>query len=132
MLQVKSVVILKANPGILEGGGGIKMWMSLCVEGESYLGFGNRVRMRKTGRNIVRQKKMLTERYIWLWIRKLERRWRRLIRVVMVVSCLELPNKGLGRRKMLCGVSCLKDEIGVVKVSVDDRKKIWKLSVWKS
>ena len=26
-LRVKSVVILKANPGILKGGGGIKMWM---------------------------------------------------------------------------------------------------------
>ena len=35
----------------------------------------------------------------------------------MVVSCLELPNKG---------VACLKDESGVVKVSADDLKKIWK------
>ena len=33
------------------------MWMWLCVERRSYLGFGNRVRMRKIGRNIVRQKK---------------------------------------------------------------------------
>ena len=31
--------------------------MLLCVERRSYLGFGNRVRMRKIGRNIVRQKK---------------------------------------------------------------------------
>ena len=59
MLQVKSVVILNANPGILKCGGRIKMWMWLCAEREreSYLGFGNRVRMRKIGRNIVRQKK---------------------------------------------------------------------------
>ena len=34
------MVILKVNPGILKGGG-IKMWMWLCVERESYLGFGN-------------------------------------------------------------------------------------------
>ena len=44
---------------------------------------------------------------------------------LMVVSYLELPNKELGRRNVV-GVSCLKDEIGVVKVSVDDRMKIWK------
>ena len=61
MLRVKSEVILRANPGILKHGGGIKMWMWLCVERGSYLGFGNRVRMRKIGKNIVRQKKMLGE-----------------------------------------------------------------------
>ena len=61
MLQVKSVGMLKANPGILKLDGRIKMWMWLCVERESYLGFGNRVGMRKIGRNIVRQKKMLRE-----------------------------------------------------------------------
>ena len=44
----------------------------------------------------------------------------------MVVSCLKLQNKGLGRKNEVVGVSCLKDESGVVKVSVDDRKKIWK------
>ena len=53
------MVILRANPGILKRGGGIKMWMWLCVERESYLGFGNRVGMRKIGRNVLRQKKML-------------------------------------------------------------------------
>ena len=47
MLRVKSVVILKANPGILKLGDGIKMWMWLCVERGSYLGFGDRVGMRK-------------------------------------------------------------------------------------
>ena len=40
---------------------------------------------------------------IWLWIRTLERRWRRLIRVVMVVSCLELPNKGWGEERCCWG-----------------------------
>ena len=43
MLQMKSVVILKVNPGILKCDGGIKMWMWmwLCVERGSYLGFEN-------------------------------------------------------------------------------------------
>ena len=40
MLRVKSVAILKVNPGILKRGAGIKMWMWLCVERDSYLGFG--------------------------------------------------------------------------------------------
>ena len=57
LLRVKSVVILKANPGILKLGGEIKMWMWLCVERGSYLEFGDRVRMKKIGRNIARQKR---------------------------------------------------------------------------
>ena len=47
MLQVTSVVILKANSDILKHGGGINMRMWLCVERENYLGFGNRVGMRR-------------------------------------------------------------------------------------
>ena len=39
----------------------IKIWMKLFVERESYLGFGSRAVMRKIGRNILRQKKMLRE-----------------------------------------------------------------------
>ena len=61
MLQEKSVVLLKANPGILKCGSGIKIWMWLCVERERYLVFGKKVEMRKIGRNIVRQRKMLKE-----------------------------------------------------------------------
>ena len=61
MLQVKFVVILKANPGILKCGGGIKKWILLCLERKRYLRFGNR--MRKIERNIVRQKNMLRESY---------------------------------------------------------------------
>ena len=37
---------------------------------------------------------------------------RRLICVVMVMSCLELPNKELGRRKMLLGLVVLKMKVG--------------------
>ena len=61
MLQVKSLVTLKANPDIFKCGGGIKTSMWLCVERESYLWFGNEVEMRKIGRSIVMQKTMLKE-----------------------------------------------------------------------
>ena len=50
MLQVKSVVILKTNPGILKRGGGIGMRMWFCVESTSSLRFGSRVGMRKIGK----------------------------------------------------------------------------------
>ena len=84
------------------------MGVAVCRKRESYLEFGIRVGMRKIRRNIVRQKNMLREQYILLWIRKLERQQRRLICIVAVVSCLELPHKGLGRRKMLLGLVVLK------------------------
>ena len=63
LLDVASEVCgyTKANPDILKRGGGIKMWMWVCVERESYLRFGNRGGIRKIGRNIVIQKKMLRE-----------------------------------------------------------------------
>ena len=54
---MKSVVIVKANPGIFKHGGEIKMWMWLCVERESYLEFGSRARVKNIGKNIVRQKR---------------------------------------------------------------------------
>ena len=61
MLQAKSVVLLKGNPGILKRIGGIKIGVSLCVEKESYLGFRNRVKMRKIGRKPDRKRKMPRE-----------------------------------------------------------------------
>ena len=63
LLDVASEVCdyTKSNPDILKRDGGIKMWMWVCVERESYLRFGNRVGIRKIGRNIVMQKKMLRE-----------------------------------------------------------------------
>ena len=36
------------------------------------------------------------------------------------------PKQKVGEKKDVVGVSCLKDESGAVKVSVDDQKKIWK------
>ena len=49
-----------------------------------------------------------------------------------VDSCLDglelfrIVKQMTGKKKDVFGVSCLKDESGAVKVSVDDRKKIWK------
>ena len=37
-----------------------------------------------------------------------------------------IAKQRVGEKKDVAGVSCLKDESGAVKVSVDDRKKIWK------
>ena len=37
-----------------------------------------------------------------------------------------ITKQWVGEKKDVVGVSCLKDESGAVKVSVDDRKKIWK------
>ena len=51
------MVILKANPCTLKRGGGIKMWMWLCVETESYLEFGSRARMRKIGKKYCEAKR---------------------------------------------------------------------------
>ena len=58
-----------------------------------------------------REKYWETKKYIWLWIRKLERWCRRLICVVIIVSCLELPSKRLGRRKTL-GLVVLRKKVG--------------------
>ena len=66
LLDVTSEVCgyTKNKPGILKHGVGIKIWMWLCIERESYSGFGKRVGIRKIGRNLVRQRKMLREQYI--------------------------------------------------------------------
>ena len=38
----------------------------------------------------------------------------------------KIVKQRVGEKKDVVGVSCLKDESGAVKVSVDDEKKIWK------
>ena len=68
MQQVKLNVKLKTNPHILRRGGGIKMWIQLCVERESSLGFGNRVKNEEDRKKHCDTKKMLREQYIWLQI----------------------------------------------------------------
>ena len=113
------MAILKANQGILKRGGGIKMWMWLFVEGESYLGFGNRVGMRKIRRNIVRQKKTLRVLY-----RTMDQRAREVLQKVDLChdgrELFRIAKQRVGEKKNVVRVSCLKDESGVVKVSVDD------------
>ena len=44
-------------------------------------------------------------------IRRLERQWRRLICDVIVMGCLELPKKWLGRRQVLLGLVILNMEV---------------------
>ena len=119
MLLVKSVVILKANPGILKRTVGIKMWMWLCVEKDGYLGFGNRVGMRKIGSNIVRQKKMLKVVYMTM----VHKAQKVVEKVDLFYDCSELfriAKQSVGEKKDVVGVSCLKDESGTVKVSMND------------
>ena len=119
MLLVKSVAILKANPGILKRTVGIKMWMWLCVEKEGYLGFGNRVGMRKIGSNIVRQKKMLKVVYMTM----VHKAQKVVEKVDLFYDCSELfriAKQRVGEKKDVVGVSCLKDESGTVKVSMND------------
>ena len=44
---------------------------------------------------------------------------------------LSITKQRAGTKRDVVGVSCLKDESGRVKVSVDDRKKIWKENIEK-
>ena len=96
------------------------------MQKESYLGFGNRVTIRKIGKNIVRRKKdakgvvyMAMDQKAWEVVEKFD-------------SChdghelFRIVKQRTGEKKDVVGVSCLKDESGAVKVSVDDQKKIRK------
>ena len=62
--------------------------------------------MSKIGRSIVRQKKILRE------LMAMDQKAWEAVEKVMVVSCLKLPNKGLGRREMLLGFAVLKMKVG--------------------
>ena len=102
------------------------MWMWLCVERERYLGFGNRVRMRKIGRNIEAKKDAKRVVYMVMDQKAQEA-------VEKVDFCrdgcelLRIGKQRVGEKKDNVGVSYLKDKSGTVgKVSVDDCKKIWK------
>ena len=43
-----------------------------------------------------------------------------------VCKLFRIAKQRVGEKKDVVGVNCLKDESEVVKVRVDDRKKIWK------
>ena len=90
------------------------MW--LCVERGSYLGFGDRVGRKKIGRNIARQ-----------WV-AMDQKTREAVEKVDSSrdgpKLFRIAKQRAGEKGDVVGVTCLKDESGAVKVSVDDRKKI--------
>ena len=92
------------------------MW--LRVERGSYLGFGDRVGRKKIGRNIARQ---------WM---AMDQKTREAVEKVDSSrdgpKLFRIAKQRAGEKSDVVGVTCLKDESGAVKVSVDDRKKIWK------
>ena len=71
--------------------------MDVAVCRKSYLECGSRVRMRKVGRNIVRQKKDAEG--------------------VVYMTMDQKAKQRVGEKKGVVVVSCLKDESGAVKVS---------------
>ena len=75
------------------------MWMQLCVESESYLGFGKTLRMRKK----YCEAKKDAKRVVYMAMNQ---------KAQKAVED-ESPNKVLGRRKMLLGLVVLKMKVGL-------------------
>ena len=75
------------------------MWMQLCVESESYLGFGKRLGMRKK----YCEAKKDAKRVVYMAMNQ---------KAQKAVED-ESPNKVLGRRKMLLGLVVLKMKVGL-------------------
>ena len=75
------------------------MWMQLCVESESYLGFGKRLGMRKK----CCEAKKDAKRVVYMAMNQ---------KAQKAVED-ESPNKVLGRRKMLLGLVVLKMKVGL-------------------
>ena len=89
----------------------MSMW--LCIERRSYLGFGNRVRMRKIGRNIVRQKQD-AKRVVYM---AMDQNAQELVEKFDSFPdgrelCVELRNKVLQRSDMLLDLVVLKMKVG--------------------
>ena len=124
MLGVKSVVILKANPGILKRGGEIKIWLWLCVERESYLEFGSRARMRKIGKKYCEAKRDAKRVAYMAMNQKASEMVGEVDSYFNGCELVRTAKQGVGEK--LLGVSCLKHERGAVKVSVDDQKRTCK------
>ena len=123
MLQVKSVIILKAKPGILKCGGGIKMWMWLCVERGSYLGFGNSLNEEDMKKYCETKKEAKRVVYLAMY----QKAWEAEEQVNLCRVGHELfriTKQRAGEKRDVVGVSCFKDETGAMKVSLDDGKKI--------
>ena len=127
MLRVKSVVMLKANPGILKCGGVIKMWMWPCVERERELFRIWRQSWNEGDRKKYYKAKKDAKREVYMAMDQKDQK-----AVEMVDSChdgcelFRFAKLKIGQKKYIIGVSCLKDEGGAVKVSVGDQQKSWK------
>ena len=100
------------------------MWMWLCEEGEVFM-------ISKQSRNEGDMKKYCEEkkdaqRIVYM---AMDQKAREVVK--KVDSCLDgceffrIAKQMVQEKKDVVGVSCLKDESGSVKVSVDDRDKIW-------
>ena len=113
----------KPRHKVVKRGGGIKMWMWLCVERESYLGF-QQSRNEEDMKKCCEAKKKDAKRVVYMVMDQKARE-----AVEKVNSCRDcrelfrIAKQRVGEKKDV-GVSCLKDESEVVKVSVNDRKKI--------
>ena len=79
--------------------------MRLWVERESYLGFGNS--RNEEDRKKYCEAKKYAKRIVYNGYGSESSKGGGESWFVMVVSSLELPNKGLGRRKMLLGLAVL-------------------------
>ena len=122
---MKSVVILlKANPGILKCGGGIKTWMWLCGKSELF-------RIWKQSQNEEDRKKYCeakkdAKRVVYM---AMDQKAQKVVKVDLChdgCGLFRIDKQRVGEKKDVIGVSYLKDESGEVKLSVDDQKKIWK------
>ena len=94
------------------------MWMWLCVERGNYLGSRSRVEMRKFGRNIaavnmtVNQKAQEAVETVDLYCDARE--------------LFGIAEQRAGEKRDVVGVTYFKYGSRTLKLSVDDRKKIWK------
>ena len=86
------------------------MWMWMCVKKELFK-FWKQSQNEEDRKKYCEAKKDAKRVVYVAMVRKLERWWR-LFCVVMVVSCLEFPNKGLGIRMMLLRLVVLKMKVG--------------------
>ena len=101
------------------------MWMWLCVERESYLGFENS--RNEEDRKKYCEAKKEAKRVVYMAMDQKARE-----AVEKVDSCRDgrelfrIAKQRVAEKKDVVGVSCLKVESRVVKVSMDDRKIIGK------
>ena len=116
---MKSVVLLKANPGTLKCGGGIKIWIWLCVEKQSYFGLGNS--QNKENRKKYCETKKDAKRVVYM---AMDQKAREAVEKVDSSyngnELFRIAKQTVGEKKDIVGVSCLKGKSDLAKFSVDD------------